>query len=89
MFVYPSIYEGFGLPLLEAMKSGVPVITSNVTSLPEIAGDAACLVDPLDVSSIGAGIERLANDNAMRSELVSRGLNRAAQFTWDRAARET
>jgi glycosyltransferase involved in cell wall biosynthesis len=89
MFVYPSIYEGFGLPLLEAMKSGVPVITSNVTSLPEIAGDAAHLVDPFDVSSIGAGIERLANDRELRAMLAERGLQRAAQFHWDRAAQET
>lgn len=89
MFVYPSIYEGFGLPLLEAMKSGVPVITSNVTSLPEIAGDAACLVDPLDVSAIGDGIERLATDGALRATLTARGIQRAAQFNWDQAARET
>lgn len=89
MFVYPSVYEGFGLPVLEAMQSGVPVVTSNVTALPEVAGAAAWLVDPLDVESIATGIERVATDSALVHDLKARGLKRAAQFTWDQAARET
>jgi glycosyltransferase involved in cell wall biosynthesis len=88
-FVYPSLYEGFGLPVIEAMASGVPTITSNITSLPEIAGDAALLVDPEDIESIANGIERLADDASLRTALRAKGLLQAQQFTWDRAAVET
>jgi len=89
MFVYPSVYEGFGLPVLEAMASGVPVVTSNVASLPEVAGDAAVTVDPQDVESIAAGIERLASDGRLRAVLREKGLSRASRFTWQRAASQT
>jgi glycosyltransferase involved in cell wall biosynthesis len=89
MFVYPSVYEGFGLPVLEAMASGVPVITSNVTALPEVAGDSAMLVDPYNVESIAEAIERLAGDEELRIRLVQKGTSRAAAFSWDRTASQT
>jgi len=79
--VFPSLYEGFGLPVLEAMMMGVPVITSNTTSLPEVAGDAALLVDPLDPRAIAAAMDRLAGDDALCADLVRRGTQQAAQFT--------
>ena len=84
--VYPSLYEGFGLPVLEAMASGTPVVTSRGGATEEVAGDAAVLVDPLDVDAIAAGItEALARGE----ELRAKGLERAADFSWDRVARET
>lgn len=81
--VFPSLYEGFGLPIVEAFASGTPVITSNVTSMPEIAGDAALLVDPHDIADIAAAMERLYDSPSLRAELAARGLERAKQFTWD------
>jgi glycosyltransferase involved in cell wall biosynthesis len=89
LFVYPSIYEGFGLPVLEAMACGTPVITSNVSSLPEVAGDAAILVDPYDVTQIAEAIERMLTDEEQREMLSRRGLVRSAHFTWETAARKT
>jgi len=89
LFVYPSIYEGFGLPVLEAMACGTPVITSNVSSLPEVAGDAAILVDPYDVTQIADAIERMLTDEEHREMLSRRGLVRSTQFTWETAARKT
>lgn len=88
-FVYPSLIEGFGLPVLEAMAAGAVVITSNVSSLPEAAGDAALLVDPRDEDAIGAALVRAAGDDALRAELRVRGQARAATFTWSRTARQT
>jgi glycosyltransferase involved in cell wall biosynthesis len=85
-FVYPSLYEGFGLPVLEAMASGTPVITSNVSSLPEVVGEAAVLVDPADPASIAGGIERILVDIPLRSRLATLGLERAEQFTWEKTA---
>jgi len=84
--VFPSLYEGFGLPVVEAMACGTPVITSRVTALPEVAGDAAVLVDPDDAVSIASGIERVVNDKGLRAELTARGLQRAQHFTWDAVA---
>ena len=81
-FVFPSLYEGFGLPPLEAMACGTPVVTSNVSSLPEVAGDAALLVDPYDAEAIAAGIVRAVTDEALRADLIARGLARARQFSW-------
>lgn len=88
-FVYPSLFEGFGLPPLEAMASGTPVITSNVSSLPEVVGDAALLVNPRSVDELAHAMERLLDDAALRRRYRDRGLARAATFTWQRAARET
>jgi glycosyltransferase involved in cell wall biosynthesis len=81
-FAFPSLYEGFGLPPLEAMACGTPVVTSNVSSLPEIAGDAAILVDPYDPASIAAGITRAVSDEPLRRQLIERGLARARAFSW-------
>src|SRR5213075_1474545 len=83
VFVFPSLYEGFGLPPLEAMASGTPVVTSNVSSLPEVAGGAAILVDPYDPSAIADGIERVLSDPALRQELRRKGLARAREFSWE------
>ena len=88
-FLYPSLYEGFGLPLLEAMACGTPVVTSDVSSLPEVVGDAALLIDPLDVDGLAGTIRRLWDDEALRSDLRARGLARAREFSWERTARLT
>ena len=88
-FVYPSLYEGFGLPPLEAMACGTPVLTSNVSALPEVMGDAALSVDPTDVSALTAALTRIWGDEALRADLRARGLARASQFSWDRTARLT
>lgn len=84
--IFPSLYEGFGLPVLEAMACGTPVLTSNTTSLPEVAGDAALLVDPTSVDRIKAGIERLCLDPELRRQLRERGLQRAKLYTWGKVA---
>lgn len=87
--VYPSLGEGFGLPIVEAMACGCPVVTSNLSSMPEVAGDAALLVDPRDVSALLAAMERLCGEPALRAAMAARGRQRAALFTWDDAARHT
>jgi glycosyltransferase involved in cell wall biosynthesis len=89
VFVFPSLYEGFGLPPLEAMASGTPVVTSNVSSLPEVAGDAAVLVDPYDAIDIKDGIKRVLTDPALREELRRKGLQRAREFSWERSVART
>lgn len=87
-FVYPSLYEGFGLPPLEAMACGCPVIVSDVTSLPEVCGDAALYVDPLDIDSIADGMLKMVSDEALREDFRKRGLQRATMFSWEACARE-
>jgi glycosyltransferase involved in cell wall biosynthesis len=89
VFVYPSLYEGFGLPLMEAMACGVPVITSRGSSLDEVAGDAAVLVDPLDELSIAQALEKVLNDSQLRKRLAEAGLKRSRLFTFENAARQT
>jgi glycosyltransferase involved in cell wall biosynthesis len=87
VFVFPSLYEGFGLPPLEAMASGTPVVTSNRSSLPEVVGDAAVLVDPYSAASIADGIQQVLGDADLRRSLAARGLARAREFSWDTSIR--
>jgi len=89
MFVYPSIYEGFGIPVLEAMACGTPVVCSSGSSLPEVSGEAALMFDPFSVEQIAELVERVLQDPEMAAEMKSRGLARAALFTWEAAARKT
>jgi glycosyltransferase involved in cell wall biosynthesis len=86
--VQPSLYEGFGLPALEAMACAVPVLAARGGALPEVVGDAALLVDPLDEVAMAEGLERLVGDGAERTERVERGLLRARRFDWTQAARQ-
>jgi len=86
---YPSLYEGFGLPPLEAMACGVPVIASDVSSLPEVVGDAGILVSPMDTDALMDALRRVLVDAELRAELAQRGLDRASRFSWAEAARET
>jgi glycosyltransferase involved in cell wall biosynthesis len=89
VFAFPSLDEGFGIPVLEAMASGVPVLTSNRSALPEVAGDCAVLVDPTSVEELEEGLRNLATRDELRRDLIERGLARAQGFTWERAAEQT
>jgi glycosyltransferase involved in cell wall biosynthesis len=89
LFVYPSLYEGFGIPVLEAMSCGAPTLTSAVSSMPEVAGDAAELVDPTDTRALTEALAGLIADPERRAVLRTRGLRRAALFSWDQTARLT
>lgn len=86
MFLFPSLYEGFGMPVIEAMASGTPVITSNSSSLPEVAGEAAIITDPLDYKKISESIELILNNNGLREKMVNEGIKQASKFSWDLSA---
>ncbi|MBI1293484.1 glycosyltransferase [bacterium] len=88
-FAFPSLFEGFGLPVLEAQQKGTPVMTSYNSSLPEIAGDAAILVDPMDIDAIADAMLRLSEDEALRQQLIAAGLKNVKRFSWEKAAQET
>ncbi len=89
IFLYPSLYEGFGIPPLEAMACGVPVITSNTTSIPEIVGDAAYLMDPLNDKELKEALLRLLSDENLRNDLIEKGFKRVKEFSWQKMAKET
>jgi len=89
IFAFPSLDEGFGMPVLEAMAHGVPVVTSNRSALPEVAGDAALLIDPLSTDEIGTALARLAGDEGLRAKIAERGAARVSEFTWDAAVERT
>jgi glycosyltransferase involved in cell wall biosynthesis len=88
LLVYPSLYEGFGLPILEAMARGRPVVASNLTAMPEVAGDAAVLVDPLDTGALAAAMARVLEDESLRAELIKKGKDRVKAFTWERTGEQ-
>jgi len=89
LFVYPSFYEGFGLPPLEAMACGTPVITSNTSSLPEVVGDAGIMVDPYDVDGLAQAMYEVLTNDDLREDLIKKGIERAKMFSWEKTARET
>ena len=88
-FVLPSLYEGFGLPVLEAMKFGCPVLTSNVSSLPEAGGDAAIYFDPTSAEDIAKSLQLVINDEGLRKEMIKKGYNQVKKFSWEKTAKET
>jgi len=89
LFVYPSLYEGFGLPPLEAMACGTPVVTSNTSSLPEVVGDAGIMVDPMDVDALADSMQRVLTDDALHEKLRNMGITKAQEFSWEKTAHET
>ena len=89
LFVLPSLFEGFGIPILEAMAYGTAVVSSNNASLPEVAGRAALLVDPYRVDKIAEAMHRILTDETLRAALIKKGFNRASQFSWEKTASET
>ena len=89
LLAYPSLYEGFGFPPLEAMACGCPVVTSNTSSLPEVVGEAGIMVDPYDTSSLVRAMRRVLTDSGLRNDMVRRGLEQAKKFSWERTAELT
>jgi len=89
VYLHPSYYEGFGIPMLEAMAAGAPVVTSTTSCLPEVAGDAALLVDPADPEAIATALRQADGDQALRARLVEAGRRRVAHYSWERCARAT
>lgn len=89
VFVFPSFFEGFGLPALEAMACGIPVVSANATSLPEIIGEAGVLFDPFDVEEMASSIYRVLDDNSLKQNLISKGFQRVKEFSWDKTAKQT
>ena len=87
--LFVSFYEGFGIPILEAMECGTPVITSNISSMPEVAGDAALLVNPHNIKEIAEKMNNIANSEILRKQLIENGFKRVKEFSWERTARET
>jgi glycosyltransferase involved in cell wall biosynthesis len=89
VFLFPTLWEGFGIPVVEAMACGTPVVTSNLSCLPEVAGDAAVLVNPYSIEDIAAGVHRFLSDTTLQAAFRTKGLERAKQFTWKRSAEKT
>ena len=89
LFVFPSFYEGFGLPPLEAMACGCPVITSNTSSLPEVVGDAGIMVDPHHAEGLADAMHKVLNNDGLKQDMIKRGLKRAKMFSWEKAAKKT
>jgi glycosyltransferase involved in cell wall biosynthesis len=88
LFAFPSLYEGFGIPLLEAMGCGCPIVTANTATPPEVTHGAACLVDPLDSQAIADGIYKVIQDRTLRDTMIAAGLLRAKDFSWDKCAKQ-
>lgn len=89
LFVYPSLYEGFGLPTLEAMACGCPVFTSNVSSIPEVIGDAGIMIDPYNVDEMAKSMYDILKDDGMKGDMVKRGQKQIKKYSWDKCAKET
>ncbi|PHK33273.1 hypothetical protein VF13_38445, partial [Nostoc linckia z16] len=88
-FIFPSMYEGFGIPILESFACGCPLIVSNISSLPEVAGDAALYIDPINPESIRQAVKKLLSDTTLRDTLIQKGYNQLAKFSWQRTVNET